>query len=380
MNRILTEKTNDVPFSPAELPDREHEKRLREALEDSFKNIRLDYSQWVLPLSGGFDSRGILCMLADTTRLRAITWGMKSSLHEEMNDAYIAREIARFFALPHDYYETDLGNEPIENIFNRFLVCGEGRIDHLSGYTDGFKIWKTLFEKKIHGIIRGDEAFGSKPVSSPLDIRRRLGVTLWSDFSNLRELDHYKFPQQKMPDALLQEEHESLATWRDRLYHHFRIPVVLAALNDLKLPYVELINPLLSRKIIYEIRRLPDHIRTDKRLFRSIVGSLSPHIDYAKYSATASRKSILRSNEATAFLKQELTLDYVDSILPREFIDDVLNQMVIGEERREIANAKNRLRNKVTKPKMDFNLLAFRAYMICRMNKMLSGDAELGFE
>lgn len=374
----LTEKTNDVQFSPEDLPDREHEKRLRQALEDSFKKIRLNYSQWILPLSGGFDSRGILCMLADTTGLRAIIWGLKSSLNEKMNDAYIARQLAEAFTLPHDYYETDKGNELIENILYRFLLCGEGRIDHLSGYMDGFKIWKTVFEKEIKGIIRGDEGFGWKAVSSPLDVRRSVGVILWSDFSNLRELDHYGFPQQKMPETFVQQEHESLATWRDRLYHNFRIPIVLAALNDLKLPYVELIYPLLSRKIIYEIRRLPDHLRTDKRLFKSIVGSLSPRIDYAKYSAIASRESILRSNEAIAFLKQELTLDYVDSILPREFIDDVLNQMVIGAGRQKTANAKSRLRKRSQSKKMDFNILAFRTYMICRMNKMLSSDAELG--
>jgi hypothetical protein len=256
---------------------------------------------------------------------------------------------------------------------------------------DGFKIWKTLFESGIHGIIRADEGFGWGPVSSHSDVRFCVEIPLWSDFSNLKNLEEFCFTKQEMPDELAQREGESLEGWRDRLYHQFRIPVVLAALSDLKLPYVEIINPLLSRRIIYEVRRMPDDLRTDKNLYKSIVRSFSPNISFAKYPAIESPGNILKSKRVVEFLKEELSSAYVDSILSREFINYVLSRVTIidGQQnarKRETLKdrvkshlpkgIKNKIRHAVSKPKMDFNVLAFRAYMICRMSKMLSEDVE----
>lgn len=393
LNRLswtLTTKVNSFSFSKLDKLDQEHDKLLRQALSDTFESINLDYSKWILPLSGGFDSRGILCMLKDTDKLKTITWGLKSSLYEKDNDAFIARSLAKFFNLKHKYYETDLSVEPLESIFDRFLVCGEGRVDHISGYMDGFKIWKILFENEVHGIIRGDEGFGWVPVSSTLDVRRTIGISLYSDFSNLRNLEEFCFAKQELPSSLLQKEGESLELWRDRLYHKFRIPVILAALNDLKLPYVEIINPLLSRRIIYQVRRLPDHLRTNKNLYRMIVRSLSPKIDFAKYPAIESPKDILKYKQVIEFLKEELSSNYVYSILPQKFINYIFDHVEIIEEKnrkkkRSIkvnikqympTRLKNLLRNTVVWQRMDFNVLASRAYIICRMKKMLAEDAK----
>ncbi len=386
----LTKKVNRVSFSTLDKSNQEYDKLLSQALKDTFEYINLDYSKWVLPLSGGFDSRGILCMLKDTDRLKTITWGLRSSLSKKDNDAFIAKSLANFFNLRHKYYETDLSDEPIESIFDRFLVCGEGRIDHISGYMDGFKIWKTLFENKIYGIIRGDEGFGWVPVSSPLDVRRTIAISLWADFSNLKSLKEFCFTEQKMPSNLHQEEGETLAMWRDRLYHQFRIPIVLAALNDLKLNYVEIINPLLSRRIIYQVRGLPDHLRTNKNMYRKIIRSISPKIDIAKYPALESRKDIFKSKRVIELLKEELSSNYVDSILPKEFINYIFDHLEIFEEtnrrkNRSLLNTiknkmpqrlKNILLNTILGQSIDFNSVAFRAYIICRMNKMLTKDAK----
>ena len=74
--------------------------------------------------------------------------------------------------------------------------------------------------------------------------------------------------QRPLPDGLQQGAGESLETWRDRLQQQFRVPFVLGALSDLKLPYVEIINPLLSDSIVDFIRQLPDALRTNKVLLR----------------------------------------------------------------------------------------------------------------
>jgi hypothetical protein len=389
----LTTKVNEHSFSPSKALDQEHDYLLRRVLKDTFNLIELDYSKWVLPLSGGFDSRGILCLLKEIDALKTITWGLNSSLLKKTNDAYIARSLANFFNLQHEYYEIDISNEPIERIFNRFFICGEGRVDHISGYMDGFEIWRTLFARGVHGIIRGDEAFGWLPVSSPLDVRRGLGISLWSDFPNLRKLEEFGITEQKLPSDFDRKQDESLELWRDRLYHQFRIPIILAALNDLKLSYVEIMNPLLSRRIIHQVRTLPDHLRTDKNLYKRIVRSLGPNIGFAKYQAIETSENILRTRKFIDFFREELNSYYVESIFPSKFIHYIFNNIdnFNKDDRNEARTIKyiikpyvpawirNKARNTFMKLRMDFNVLAFRVYMICRMKKMLAEDAdELG--
>ncbi|MBM3495425.1 MAG: hypothetical protein FJX72_14050, partial [Armatimonadetes bacterium] len=88
-----------IAFSAVERSPREHEAALRDALLGTARSLRgLDWTKWALPLSGGYDSRGILCLLKDHVGIpddfRAITWGLKSSLTERGNDAMVARQLA----------------------------------------------------------------------------------------------------------------------------------------------------------------------------------------------------------------------------------------------------------------------------------------------
>jgi len=386
----ITEKSQDVKFTPLQVSDQEHENNLRTALDESFDHINLDYSQWVLLLSGGFDSRSVLSLLKDRTGLKSITWGVKSALDENLSDAVIAKELAQRYQIPNEYFETDISNEPIGKIFDRFLVCGEGRIDHISGYMDGFNIWKKLYNNGVRGIIRGDEGFGWVPVVSPLDVRLSIGIPLWSDFSNLRGMADFGFSKQEMPEYLLQIPGESLEGWRDRLYHQFRIPLVLGALSDLKLPYVEIVNPLLSRKIIYTVRSLPDHLRTGKTLYKKIVQSISPQINFAKHQAVADKGSILSKRRVFEFLKEELGSSYTNAILPKEFTKYITsNATNEGESERDDIKGgikdlikpllpkwvKAKIKSSIAKPKIDFNILVFRAFIICRMSTVLNNDA-----
>ena len=91
---------------------------------------------------------------------------------------------------------------------------------------------------------------------TPPQVRRSAGPD--------HRMTHWKVERSFIYSALLQRSGESLTVWRDTLYHEYRIPVYLAALGDLKLPYVEQMNPLLSRKILTVFRCFPDHLRKGK--------------------------------------------------------------------------------------------------------------------
>ncbi|MDB5014300.1 MAG: hypothetical protein JWQ25_2502 [Daejeonella sp.] len=392
----LTETVEELNFTAELTGDESHEKKFYESLIESFRSLKLDYTKWGLLLSGGYDSRSILIFLKlisnKLDNLRTITWGLGKVENQPGNDAFVAKKLAAHFKVPHKYYTTDLSSEPIGDIFERFLVCGEGRIDHLGGYLDGFKIWKSLYEDNVKGIIRGDVGFNEKVAASSDTAFKLLGMALCSDYSNLKNYQSFGMVKQEFPASFLQKEGESLANFRDRFYVQCRIPTVLAALNDLKLPYVEIINPLLSRRIMKSMYQLPEQFRNKKILFKTIVNTLSPNIEFATDGANAEGRNILKGDHVVKFLKKVLSSDNAKSIFSESFLNYILlniktnDKIVVNKRQRYKSLVYNLmpfwiLRNskKMGLPKsaVDCNLLAFRVYMACRMNEMLISDSKI---
>ncbi len=391
----ISKQKNRVEFINDQKDGQSSETRLIEILKKTLKETRLDYSKWVLPLSGGYDSRGILYFInredADNQKLITITWGLEHSLDQKGNDAYVAKKLAEYVQLPHNYYFTDVGEEPIEKIVERFIINGEGRIDHISGYMDGFNIFKKLFEDGVEGIIRGDEGFGWVPVNSSIQARISTGLGVCSDFENLKDYEKYGFHKQTIPEILDKGDDETLAAYRDRLYHEYRIPTILSSLTDLKTPYIEVLNPLLSRKIIEEIRRTPDRLRTDKRLYKDIVTKSMPKIGFAKYGANKSRGDILKNDAIVDLMESELSSMNTKTVLPPEFVKYVLKNVKTQEfsnSKREkpsvfkfaIRIAPKRIKSwfvGTSRMNVDWNVLAFRMYIVVKMNGVLNDDASL---
>lgn len=392
-NWTLTTSSTPINFSCTDLSDSRYEELLENALEETFGALNIDYSAWALPLSGGYDSRAILCYLlkngASEKKLRCVTWGLESSLAEHGTDAYIAKALASRLNVSHSFHPTDMSVDSAKEIVDRFILNGEGRIDHLAGYTDGFQIWKTLFENGVAGVIRGDEGFGCLAVASPNVVLRSIGIALCSDFSNLRNCEAFELSDQRIPSHLQRRGAESFSTWRDRLYHEHRIPAILAALSDLKLAYVEEMNPLLSRKILTVVRCLPDHLRTDKSLFKRIVAKIGPKVDLATAGATASPENILRQRGIVEVLRSEIDSERARSLVPRGLIGQVMQNLQISDgsathHRHSFRSdfkklvpsfVKDFLREKGVAPSLDCNLVAFRIYLISHMTAVLSADA-----
>jgi asparagine synthetase B (glutamine-hydrolysing) len=389
-----------VMFAPENLPWAEHERRLREALEATFGRLEVGPGSWVLPLSGGYDSRAILLLLKDRVGLRAVTWGLRSALEDRKSDAWVARELARHFGLAHEYYETDRSREVIETVLKRFLVAGEGRTDRISGYMDGFAIWRRLYESGCQGVLRGDEAFGWVSANGPGEVIHSIGMTRLADFRNLRHTGLPGMYPQAVPESLSRRDGESLQEWRDRLYQSFRLPLILAALNDVKSPYVEIVNPFLSRGVIAQVRQLPDPWRTDKRLIRRIVDELSPSIAIAERPAIEAPGAILRDPACMALIRNELEEGAARWIFPDELHAYLRSRATRSAEakpvphssashlksmikgllpRRAASMARStlaRMRGKDSaEVDLDVNRLAFRAYLASRMHTLLLQDA-----
>lgn len=383
-----------VGFNPLNWDAQYELTELESRLRTTIRSLNgLDFEQWVLPISGGYDSRAIACLLNEELDLKkpitSLTWGSDSAQGDRKSDASVAADVAASMGLQHEYVVIDESAEPVDTVLERYMLCSEGRIDHISGYMDGLKIWKILYDADVAGTIRGDEGFGWAPVSSELTTRLSLGCGLCADYDNLSQLhQRHSLPPQELPDTMAKGNRETLGMWRDRLYHEYRIPSVLAALSDVKFSYVEQINPLLSRRIISHVRTMSDTLRTDKTAFRQIVNKIAPDIRIASRDASRSERDILRSSAVKRWIEAELSCSQASDVLPSGFLDDVRKGIANSVQsatlssklKRKIARLlprklKNRMRDTVVKPRMDSYMLAFRVAMIIKTYKLFSRHA-----
>jgi len=387
---------NPIEFKEVKRTDEKHEELLLKSLMSSFKGLKLDPSKWVLPLSGGYDSRGILCLLlganSDYKKTKTITWGLKASMAVKGNDASVARELAERLSITNKYYINDISNDPVETIIDRFVKLGEGQIDNISDYLDGFKMWKDISEDGIEGIIRGDEGFGCKHYSSALAVKNNQSCILCSDLQNLKNYKEYGFPGQELPEEMRQRKSESLSTWRDRLFHFYTLPTGFSPLSDLKLAYVEQINPLLTREVLQVVRQLPDHLRTEKILFRKIVDSLCPKIGYAKSASSAPLRDLLKEEHIVSYMKDELSSPEANKIFPGKFLNFTIgglqNKIITASGKQEPSRSqlfikkmippffREVVRSKILLPSIDNNILAFRVVLMCKMHELLNKDSK----
>jgi hypothetical protein len=382
-------------FTVAKRSEREHEELLREAIDRTIVSLEgLDLSKWALPLSGGYDSRALLCWLVEkrlvTGGFRTFTWGLEESFAGGDNDAVIAKQVADALDVRHSFFKTDFSGESTETVVDRFLRLSEGQTDHVSQYMHGMSIWKELAEDGVEGIIKGDVYIGWVPVSSETQARFLVGCTLCSDYANLSGLiEKWEFAGQKLPEHLERTD-ESFMAWRDRLLYSFRIPVLYAAVADIKFSYMEQISPLMSRGILGRARELPDELRENKSLYAKIIKPLSPDIPYSWRLATGSKEEILRAGAVIELLKNAFRSEHAESLFPRGFLEWIesglsetgkVKRMDSSSLKKTISRFIPRpvketlLARGTVKPSLDGNLLAFRVYIIIKMHQILGEDS-----
>lgn len=385
----ITVKSARPEFKADKISDSQFQQELKSSLLSSFSDLDIDLSKWILPISGGYDSRAIACLFKETGRdiskLNSITWGNLLSRQNKHSDGYLGAAVAASLNMPHRFFATDNLKESVEKVFERFIHGGEGRVDHIGGYTDGMSIWKNIFESGKDGVIRGDEAFGCFPTGSMMRSRLVTGLKLCEDFSNLEDYEQYGFEKQVMPEHLKDIPGiDTPGLYRDKLFQQYRLPVTMSALSDIKYAYTEVLNPFLTRKIILNARRLPDHLRFEKLLFQRIINEISPKVPYA--SEDAIDYDILKSNDAIKIFSREIGAEYMKQLFPEAFLAKILTGLQNPSEtgmlskikktvRRNLpAGIKDQLRKNVLKPTVEITRLAFRIYITGKAYKMYTGD------
>lgn len=370
---------------PAPVRKSESKSKLHKAVVHTLGAFDFDTNQWALPLSGGVDSRALLLLSPGKSRPKCMTWGLRSSQTDANSDAYIAKRLAAFTGVEHTFYPTDFTPDKIGKTLIRFVEASEGRVDNISGYMDGMAIWKRLFEDKVYGILRGDEGFGWQAARTPRAVLQATNLLLVRDYINLRDLDIPGCDVQGVPERLKRNSHESLATWRDRLYHQYRIPTILAALNYVKSHYVELVSPLLSKRILQQVWITPDRLRTNKKLFTELIRDIRPEIPFASSVSIESKANIVRQPAVSEFLSANLDTIEARNYFSHSFVDFVVCNLTTEDQpsrRRHGAIAKmerrfGRLKDTVRGSELDTNIIALRAFVALHAAALLREDSQL---
>ena len=201
-------KSHPIEFRPTLFDLDEAKELMTKELNSVFDGLDFDLSKWVLPISGGKDSRAILMYLKRRGNPQCVTWGTKDALNQELSDAVVAKKVTKYYDVEHTYYFTDINETTIKADIDRFIFAAEGRVDQFSGYADGLELWRLLYNQGFFGAIRGNEPFAWGVINSEEHSRHLNRLLVYNDYENLKHLiDKFgsSFPVQEIPDWLLKE-------------------------------------------------------------------------------------------------------------------------------------------------------------------------------
>jgi hypothetical protein len=362
---------------------------LHDVLRKTIKGFDFKSPQWILPLSGGYDSRILLSLLHESgLEPRTVTWGLASSPAQRGNDAYIARRVADHYGLANDYLVTEMSEASPAEVVNTFLSTHGGTTDALYPYLDGLNLWSGFAREGVEGIIRGDEGFGTRPRP---ETHHRFAQGLWllKDFLDQDTAEMISDGRQVLPDDSKRRPGESVQTYGDRLVHSYFIPIDLASLNDVKAPFVTIANPLLSRSVMEFIRQVPDHLRARRAMYERLAQSISPSIPFATMSADDNKNGFLSSSRYRQWIAEELESDFANAYLPPRFRESLLASLQGGSSSLIDARSSRSMLKRIIPVSLviavrswmdpvppDARLMAFRVALASQLARMLEQDAE----
>ena len=220
--------------------------------------------KFLLPISGGLDSRLLLSLYnkTDTDKsISLINWGVKNNFFD---DKKAANSIAKYYK--YDFFNVFLPDEmsSFNYILDNFIQNSEGRIDHFNAFSDGFELWNNVCKEKFSFILRGDLPYPTGLHLNNMQARQKIGLERLSDYDIFShpDLNYLKYLQSDC--SLTKYSDETLIEWRDRLYVTWRIPLVLSAFTQLISAYCENRTPMMDWELFKNYMSLPDCSKGNK--------------------------------------------------------------------------------------------------------------------
>ena len=372
-------------------------RELDATIHETIGSLSIDPSLWQFPMSGGSDTRAIATSIAKPGGLMTLTWGAPGSEADPLGDAAVARQVAAAVGMPNRFVPIDETGKAPDTVLDAFALASEGRSDHLSGYLDGLALWRSLATQGVSGIIRGDQAFGWTETHTDAAVRRSVEATFLHELLGTEQVlapIEEAWGRQRWPERLDRRSDETRTGWRDRLYHEYRMPVVLASLTHIKTSFVEVACPLLASPIIEKARQIPDAERTRKRLYRQLIQARLPDIPFSHRGSLPNLQAYLSQPKCTSRLIEVLSDRSVSQVIPPEVSGPAITKLASTSSTTQsdglLADARRALRSRVplsvkrkiaarfpTQPSLSPQRLALRLYVVARIHETLAEDANL---
>ncbi len=115
---------------------------LNEKLDDIFRRANFSARSF-LTLSGGMDSRVVASLTSKYHKnkdIRSFTWGLESKKSLKKGDVYLAKQVATNLNIQNTFLDihTDRCSLNFEDFLSLYISLSEARVDHYTGYLDGF--------------------------------------------------------------------------------------------------------------------------------------------------------------------------------------------------------------------------------------------------
>jgi hypothetical protein len=390
-----------ITFQANNLSNKSNLQQLDDKIDNVFSNLDFKDVTPVLALTGGYDSRTILLYLLKRIPIStSLTFGVRNSLNIKYSDLYVANMLAEKFNIKWLCFDSSYNIDNIDSFFEQFIKLGEGRIDVLERFSDGFNWLRDLYNQSFDVIINGMRGQGSaRPFSTARLNLMGQKLSRLEDYSNIPP-ELKQFGKQELHTNLTKESSESWIQYLIKLGQEFFLPYADAALNEISNCYIDSINPLTSKSIVLNNRTVPDKQKEGKKLaidlYNHINQSNAIEFPFANSVSVLQTKDIIRQENIASYIN-ELLMEQND-IFPRQVVLDLI-QNTKHDLTKEVIytfhNAKNKpgikrtllktspalahklleLKKLNEKPLLDLHLLKYRMFLVVKMKNQLQKDA-----
>jgi len=294
---------------------------LSEALLEAVRKRCTHIERAIVPISGGYDSRGILACLMrlNVGRLRTVSWGTDETTPDA--DAAIGRTLAEHFGTEHRFLRRESES---------FIRDIPEMVDTVDGMTTDPAVHHNELQtmRKIRNemggeyLFRGDEVFGyGGEAASDAEALGRIGIHEAGDYPDTLRLFRPEFERQ-----LAMESKEMFSKLRnecpfsdhsarkDTFYFTQRLCNYLNRASYYKMRVLEVTNPWLDKSVLAVFATAPVKYRINKALYRHTVSKMFPAL--AKFPMA--RRSSIEDWPALIRQRKDLQEFFRDHLLASE--------------------------------------------------------------
>lgn len=329
--------------------------RLRKSVDVRLRNA----GRIIVPISGGYDSRGILGFARQLSpgEILTVSWGVDEEAPD--TDAWVGRRLAERVRTTHRFARRDPSKLPddVEEMLWRI----DALTDDACLHHGELRLMRSLRdETSATTLLRGDECFGyGGPAHTDQEILRRIAINELAYQPGAQILAEPRLREKwvelsrETSRAVLKECTDIDPTdCKDTLYFSQRLFHYLNRSTYYKLAALEVQNPWLDRRVLEFIRGVPRVHRLDKTLYRHTVHSAFPSfadIPYARHNSLENWPAVLAASpELRAFLEHHLIaepgplLEYFEAAAVRDLLAKAMRPVGRPTARQRVAASARR--------------------------------------